>query len=61
MDFTILDGLKNIDMLENMLNKDPDCDKEETKYIIRHYIKIVEGASKNFDNFIKERVAHGWR
>ena len=57
----ILDGLKNVDIYENIIKTDENCDKKEMKGQIEFYLNAVNKATKDFDNFVKERKAQNWR
>lgn len=56
----ILDGLKNIEVCEDIIKNNVECDKREIRGQINHYGDIVKKASDNFDDFIQERKSKNW-
>lgn len=56
----ILDGLKNINLYEDMIKNNVECDKKEIKGQIDYYCNIVKKTSDNFNDFIQERKIKNW-
>lgn len=57
----ILDGLKNIDIYENIIKTNKDCDKVEIKSQIEWCWMGVCKAIDEFDLFVAERKANKWQ
>lgn len=56
----ILDGLKNIEICEDIIKNNVECDKKEIQGQIDYYWDMVKKASDNFNGFIQERKIRNW-